>query len=197
MKRSLASLMIVMASTACTDSEAVPAVSQQSRATEDDSSVVVVVVSNDAGPSELNVKVANAGDPCEPLGRACQGSAPQCLEISLSGAFYSGGYCTADCKQSAECGANAECPVAEAALIAPNYEFRSTWARKCFKSCTPGNVGQCRSGYACTSLADAYGTPNAPAPMHRTVCLPRAPAGSSASLDGGVVSPHTFLDAGR
>jgi hypothetical protein len=196
MKRSLALLMIIVASSACTDSEAAPNAISQSRATEGDSGAVVVV-SSDAGATELGVRVSNAGDPCELLSHDCQGSAAQCLEISLSGAFYAGGYCTADCKQSAECGPNAECPVAEAARVAPNYEFRSTWARKCFKSCTPGNAAECRSGYECTSLADAYETPDAPAPMHRTVCLPRAPMASVPSLDGGAAMPHPPLDAGH
>ena len=96
MKRSLASLIIIVASAACTDSEAAPNEVSQNRATEGDSSVVVVV-SNHAGAPALGAKVTNAGEPCALLGRDCQGSASQCLEVSASGAFYSGGYCTADC----------------------------------------------------------------------------------------------------
>jgi hypothetical protein len=196
MKRSLAALIIIFASTACTTGEPVADVAQNRGATEGDGSVAPVADSGSADSSspELKVRVTNAGEPCELLSRDCHGSSPQCLEISYSGAFYAGGYCTSDCKRSAECGANAECPVAEAALLAPDYAFRSTWARKCFRTCTPGAPGGCRPGYECTSLAEAYDVPDAPPPMHHTTCLPKGPV--SSSWDGGTALPHG-IDAGR
>lgn len=199
MKRSLAALIITLATTACTNGGDPASDVAQNRATDSDSSVALVVDSgaSDSGPAELKVRVTNAGEACELLSRDCHGTQPQCMEISFSGAIYAGGYCTSDCKRSAECGPNAECPVAEAALVAPDYAFRSTWARKCFRSCRPGVPGECRLGYACTSLAEAYDAPDAPAPMHRTTCLPKSPGASSSSWDGGTTLPHGGIDAGR
>lgn len=148
----------------------------------------------DAG--SVQIKVGNAGNACSLFGRSCEGSAAQCLEISYSGAFYPNGYCTADCKLDQECGPEAACPVGEAELAARDYKFRSTWARKCFKTCTPGKADGCRSGYACMSLAEVYQADDAPSPMHTPVCVPRWPsfsrdagtssdAGSLRSLDAG------------
>ncbi|HEX5657907.1 MAG TPA: hypothetical protein VFX59_11965, partial [Polyangiales bacterium] len=124
----------------------------------------------DAGPTEL--RVTNVGTSCSLLNRSCTGSDAQCLEISYSGAFYPGGYCTADCEQSEQCGPSGVCPVGEAERIAGDYKFRSTWARKCFKTCSPGVSGSCRAGYACRSLAEVYEADDAPAPMHSPVCVP-------------------------
>jgi hypothetical protein len=197
MKRSLASLILIFASASCDDSDPASAVAQN-RATEGDSSTPVVDSGAvGSGPAELKVRVTNAGEPCELLSRDCHGSAPQCMEISPSGAIYAGGYCTSDCKRSAECGPGAECPVAEAALVSPDYAFRSTWARKCFRSCRPGVIGECRLGYECTSLAQAYDAPDAPAPMQRTTCLPKGPGGaSSPASDAGTVTLHG-IDGGH
>ena len=127
-------------------------------------------------PSDAHVpivKLTNVGTACEHLEHVCEGPLAQCMEISLSGAFYQNGYCTADCRNSAECGPGGECPVGESQRVAPSYPFRSTWARKCFKSCDPAAVGSCRAGYACMSLAEAYLADDAPAPLHRNVCIPR------------------------
>lgn len=148
------------------------------------------------------IRVSNAGVSCSLLNRSCQGSAPQCLEVSYSGAYYPGGYCTADCRQSADCGLDAVCPVGEADRLTPGYPFRSTWARKCFKTCVPNPTeNPCRPGYACVSLAEAYLAQDAPAPMHTPVCLPRWP---SPSWDAGAQSREhrdgtnlTPFDAGR
>jgi hypothetical protein len=136
----------------------------------------------DAGPVET--KISNAGIACSLLNRSCEGSAAQCLEVSYSGAFYPGGYCTADCKQSAECGLDAVCPVGEAERVAADYAFRSTWARKCFKTCVPNATKDpCRPGYACRSLAESYAVADAPTPMHTPVCLPSW--SSSVARDAG------------
>ena len=128
----------------------------------------------DAGPVPLIVKVTNVGATCL-TSLECHGPSAQCLEVSLSGAYYAGGYCTAECKSSAECGPGAECPVGESELIAATYPLRSTWARKCFKSCSPSDPSACRFGYSCKSLADAYEASDAPAPLHKTVCIPHLP----------------------
>src|ERR1700712_606923 len=104
------------------------------------------ISASDAG---THVKITNVGEPCSLLAHACAGDGAQCMDISLSGAFYANGYCTADCKSSSECGPNAECPVGESELLEPDYDFRSTWARKCFKSCAPSDPNACRVGYAC------------------------------------------------
>jgi hypothetical protein len=144
---------------------------------------------DDAGASALLERVSNVGTPCSLLSHSCRGAAAQCLEISYSGAFYAGGYCTADCKSSAECGPGGECPVGDAESLEPDYDFRSTWARKCFKSCQPGALDSCRAGYACMSLADAYAANDAPAPLHRNVCIPRLPG-----FGGDAGSLHAFDD---
>jgi hypothetical protein len=130
----------------------------------------------------LIVKVTNVGSACEQLEHRCDGPLAQCMEISLSGAFYQNGYCTADCRSSAECGPGGECPVGESMRAAPSYPIRSTWARKCFKSCDPTVASSCRSGYACMSLAEAYLADDAPAPLHNNVCIPRL---TSLSWDAG------------
>lgn len=169
MKRSLACVVLLVALGACDegDDDGVA----QNRKPEPDSGV-------------LEVRVSNAGEPCSLFGRDCQGSHAQCLEISFSGAYYANGYCTADCKQTAECGLGAECPVSEAERESPSYRFRSTWARKCFKSCSPSSTTDCRPGYACRTMAEAYAASDAPAPMQRFVCLPRAIA---LTRDGGAL----------
>ncbi|MDB4989527.1 MAG: hypothetical protein JWN04_4705 [Myxococcaceae bacterium] len=171
---------------ACADSSEAPAVAQN-RGSEPDAGA-------SASPdASAQVKVSNVGDPCSLLLPACRGDRAECLEISLSGAFYTGGYCTADCRSSAECGPGAECPVAESELLDPDYDFRSTWARKCFKSCVPEQPNACRFGYACMSLADAYDAPDAPAPLHHNVCIPRAP---TFSWDAGSSAADRLHDAG-
>jgi hypothetical protein len=149
----------------------------------------------DAGP--VAIKVTNAGAGCSLLNRNCEGDAAQCLEISYSGAYYPGGYCTADCKLSEECGPNAACPVGEAERVSRDYRFRSTWARKCFRTCTPGVASTCRSGYACMSLAEVYVADDAPPPMHAPVCVPRWPTfgwDAGTPSDAGILRT---LDAGR
>jgi hypothetical protein len=149
----------------------------------------------DAG--SVQVKVLNAGTACSLFSQSCEGSAAECLEISYSGAFYPNGYCTADCKQSDECGPDAVCPVAEAERAKRAYKFRSTWARKCFKSCSPGDANACRSGYACMSLAEVYQAEDAPAPMHSPVCVPRWPTFSRDAGSPYDAGPLHSLDAGR
>jgi len=189
----LAALCTCAALAACGDEEGEPKVEEQRVP--------------DAGPVEA--KISNAGTACSLLNRSCEGSAPQCLEVSYSGAFYTGGYCTADCKASAECGLDAVCPVGEAERVAPDYDFRSTWARKCFKTCIPNPIhNPCRAGYACRSLADSYAANDAPTPMQTPVCLPSY---SSFPKDAGTQDPDDdhgpadastsgalrLLDAGR
>lgn len=139
--------------------------------------------------SVASIRVSNVGVACSLLKPSCEGTDAECLEISYSGAFYPGGYCTADCSQSEECGDQGVCPVGDAQRVASDYRFRSTWARKCFRTCSPGTPGACRVGYACVSLAEVYLADDAPAPMHTPVCVPSWPTFSRE--DGG-----TPADAG-
>ncbi len=147
-----------------------------------------------------SIKVSNAGAACT-ASQGCQGELPECLITSPAGTFYPGGYCTADCKSSMECGPGAACPVGDAELADPDYPFTSTWARKCFKSCTLGK-NECRLGYQCESLADAYRAPDAPAAMHDTVCVPQSvpvfgfDAGTIADAGAGRDAGAHATDAG-
>ncbi|MDB4971752.1 MAG: hypothetical protein JWN48_93 [Myxococcaceae bacterium] len=180
-QRFVVGFLFVALANACGGDDADPRL-QQSRGAEGDAGA------SPMGDAGTRIKVTNVGDPCLTRDHGCQGEQAQCLEISLSGAFYAAGYCTADCKSSFECGPNAECPVGESELLAPDYDFRSTWARKCFKSCTPDVPDSCRYGYACKSLAVAYDAPDAPAPLHRNVCIPSIP---TFSWDAGVQDAAT------
>jgi hypothetical protein len=137
------------------------------------------------------IKVTNAGEPCAG-DQGCFGDLSQCLEESAAGTTYPGGYCTADCERSEECGPGAACPIGEAEAAEPKYAFTSTWARKCFKVCIPGSNDGCRPGYECESLADAYRAIDAPEPMRQTVCIPH---GRSLGLDAG--SPWRGVDLRR
>lgn len=167
----LAACLLVGGAAGCSD-DGDPLSEAQSRGVESNSTEVIGGL--DAGPVAPTVKVTNVGATCL-TALDCHGPSAQCLEISLSGAFYAGGYCTAECKSSVECGPGAECPVGESELINATYPFRSTWARKCFKSCSPGDPNACRLGFTCKSLADAYEASDAPAPLHNTVCIPHLP----------------------
>jgi len=196
MKRILASLMLVTALSSCDEDEVDPPISESRDPIMDGGSVAPPLPVQDAGlaaDAAADAKVTNVGESCSGVGRDCHGSAAQCLEVSYSGAFYAGGYCTADCKSNAECGPQGECPVPEAMHAAPTYAFRSTWARKCFRSCTPGVPGECRAGYGCLSLAEAYEAHDAPAALQRPVCIPRK---TSSAVDAGM-APSRALDAGR
>jgi hypothetical protein len=174
---SLMTTMITFAALAACDDDVEPVEEQQMRLPD---------------AAATPIKVSNAGTACSLLTWSCRGTAAQCLEISYSGAFYPGGYCTADCRRSAECGLDAVCPVSEAQLESPEYPFRSTWARKCFKTCTPADASSCRAGYACMSLAEVYLADDAPTPMQTPVCVPRWPTFSG---DAGNAAQHP-IDAG-
>ena len=167
----LAFFSLLTCVSACANDDDAPNAAQN-RGVESNSTEVIRNL--DAGPFVPTIKVTDVGAACvTPFD--CRGPAAQCLEISLSGAYYAGGYCTAECKSSVECGPGAECPVGESELLAPTYSFLSTWARKCFKSCSPTEANACRFGYTCKSLADAYQASDAPAPLHHTVCIPHLP----------------------
>jgi hypothetical protein len=186
MKRILASLILTMVLAACDEDE--PDLPE-----EEPEPILDAGEPADASVEAGVPKVTNVGEACGlGLGRDCRGPAAQCLEISYSGAFYAGGYCTADCKSNAECGPEGVCPVPEAVRAQPSYPFRSTWARKCFRSCKPGVPGECRIGYACLSLAEAYAAHDAPTALQQPVCIPRA---ANLLADGGTGA--RAVDAGR
>jgi hypothetical protein len=129
------------------------------------------------------IEVTNVGEACSHE-QPCGGSAAECLTRSSTTTTYVGGYCTASCTTSLECGPGGVCPVAEAERANPAYDLVESWPRKCFKSCTPGPTSGCRADYHCISLAEAYRRPNAPAPMQQPICVP----------SGG--SPELGVDAG-
>lgn len=122
----------------------------------------------------FSIRVTNVGVECS-MENACQGMASTCMLVSSTNTRYPGGYCTAVCEASAQCGPGAVCPVGESLLQDPNFAVKEIWPKSCFRRCTKDvpETG-CRAGYVCRSLTEAYGlTPgNTPPAMQEAVCIP-------------------------
>ena len=175
MKHRFVSAAFAMALCAC--AETAPETSSESDAVEPEIADAAVA---------LAIEIANVGAACSDA-QTCNGIRPECMTRSSTASVYAGGYCTAACVSDVQCGAGGICPVAEAERDQPRYDFINTWPRKCFRSCTPGPSSGCRPEYRCASLADVYHRPNAPAAMHRPICIPLANSGDgdSARSDAG------------
>jgi hypothetical protein len=118
----------------------------------------------EAGPKKdsaaaLTAKVENAGAACK-ADKDCTGSQATC-ETSLGEGEdeveLKGGYCTAMCDSTAECGSGAGCPFIEissglqlpipASLFLPVPPY-------CLDKCDAKESSACRDGYTCKSIGD-------------------------------------------
>jgi hypothetical protein len=106
-------------------------------------------------PPEDGACVGNTGDACSTAAQcACiPSSAKQCLTTVGGYITFTGGYCSAQCTSTADCGTGANCA---AITTGTNY---------CLKVCS--SASQCRmaEGYSCTTIPGSTDT--------RTYCLPR------------------------
>jgi hypothetical protein len=144
--------------------------------------------------------VTNVGAACED-DDACQGAAAECARTTSGNVTFGGGYCSASCLRSDECGPEGECPLGELILNYPGSPALGGLTRgQCWAKCSqPGAQASCRPGYVCTTeLPVAGGAFNFDPP--RPVCLPirsdaGAPDAGDAGFDGSIrVVPS--LDAG-
>ncbi|MDB4989525.1 MAG: hypothetical protein JWN04_4703 [Myxococcaceae bacterium] len=164
-----------------------------------DGAVTVRPQQIDTGKVGLACTTANAATTCTGVAGMClttEGTAPNTFT-------FPAGYCSASCQTTAECGANAGCPVAEvlaglpaafATIVTP--QLLSTFIpSNCFAKCATS--ADCRGDYTCASIGSLGGGQVPPAAAALLTgpafmvnyCLPPAPV-----TDGGV--PVVQHDAG-
>ena len=108
------------------------------------------------------VLVTNPGAACADDAGACLGSGALCqrsfgqapLSIDLPG-----GYCTASCTRSAECGSGGGCPLRDLSAEIPGIgdviSSMVPLASTCWDRCSRvGSADPCRAGYVCRSIRD-------------------------------------------
>ncbi|MDB4971750.1 MAG: hypothetical protein JWN48_91 [Myxococcaceae bacterium] len=122
---------------------------------------------------------------------------------------FPGGYCSATCEATSECGAGAACPVADiiaklpaafAGVVTPATLTGLGLPSNCLQKCAAAT--ECRSGYSCASLASAAGS-QVPATVSGflgtdTFCLPPITArdGGVARVDAGATTTLGGMDGG-
>jgi hypothetical protein len=105
-----------------------------------------------AGGGECRAGACVGGTDLRDPGRACTaptqcpGPNPVCATDANG---FPGGYCTAICSNTNECGSNGICVDED-----PND---SSNPLVCLRRCTGSGMGSCRTGYACTPLGDGSG----------------------------------------
>lgn len=109
------------------------------------------VLNPDAGRP---VRVHNVGAACGASQR-CEGGMSMCLPRLAAGLELPGGYCSAICELSSDCGARGHCVRAEAeeALAqGPGAAFVPSFPQSCLQTCS--DTSDCRSaeGYECVSV---------------------------------------------
>lgn len=103
--------------------------------------------------------VDNPGAACSGE-RGCQGPSARCLadlKVISGDVAFPGGYCSASCESSADCGPQAACPVVEIRAQLQGSPLASAFANlpaKCLKRCS--DDGSCRQaeGYRCARVID-------------------------------------------
>jgi hypothetical protein len=140
--------------------------------------------------SSVGGKVTNVGAACT-QGSQCTGMAATCATVTPIGQAFPGGYCSATCSTSAECGAEGACPLGELISLAPDNPLLTGLAGQCWDKCTTaGQVSNCRTGYTCTTLGMVVGM-NLPVPqLSLPVCLP-----ANISLGDGGTGDASVVDA--
>lgn len=173
----------------------------------------------DAGYVPVPDRVTNAGAACTSA-NSCEGAANATGRTCLSqltaptgpAISFPGGYCSASCQANIECGAGAECPVAESLKAFPIPNLGSFIPSDCYKTCQTD--ADCRMGdkYRCSTivaaLTPAGGTGTGiditqflSGPIKTSLyCLPPAPppadggvgdAGTDAGTDAGATDAGT------
>jgi hypothetical protein len=136
--------------------------------------------------STSTAKVTNVGAACTAASQ-CMGTAPTCETTTPIGGPFPGGYCSAVCSTSAECGATGACPLGELIMLNPTNPMLAGLSGQCWEKCTAvGTTAGCRSGYACTTLGTAIGNSTPIAPLMQPVCLPLV-SGDAGLSDASVV----------
>ena len=151
-------------------------------------------------------KVTNTGAACTTANN-CQGESPSCMQnltVVTQQIAFPGGYCSAPCKGNTECGATAECPVAESLKglpSIPGFDLTTFIPSNCFVPCTSDS--QCRTSekYRCASILSAIteGASLNLGPIDigsllmgpikdSTYCLPPAPPRPDAGADASTPS---------
>lgn len=92
----------------------------------------------------------------------CTGVGATCLTTSMLG-DYPGGYCSASCQASAECGENGGCPVGDLLASVGSLlggasslitSFLPADASSCLKKCSAPS--DCRTGYTCSNITSLF-----------------------------------------
>jgi len=114
------------------------------------------------GPAARPAQVLNPGAACDPKSTTdCMGPGAKCeteimVGMGMQSTALPGGYCSAQCAASAECGAGGGCPSAEiTALLPPAFAgvaagFLPSY---CLDKCD-AKASDCRTGYQCKSLSE-------------------------------------------
>jgi hypothetical protein len=122
----------------------------------------------DAGPAVpvREAQITNVGAACDPKSTTdCKGpaNAATCEDTFGMGQMsvpLPGGYCTAQCNATAECGTNGGCPSADiqaglspaiASIAAPLLGFVPS---QCLVKCDKAVATSCRTGYQCKTIAE-------------------------------------------
>lgn len=117
----------------------------------------------DAGLEVKPDQVTNAGEACASA-KSCKGEAPTCMtSLTLAGqpVSFPGGYCSAQCGNNNECGADGECPVGESLkdfigipLLSPQA-LANFVPSHCYQPCSSN--ADCREGegYRCATIVNA------------------------------------------
>jgi len=143
----------------------------------------------------VTAKVTNVGAACT-TATQCTGTAATCATVTPLGQPFTGGYCSATCATSAECGAEGACPLGELITLAPTNPLLAGMSGQCWEKCTTaGQVSNCRTGYACTTLGTVVGM-SLPIPqLSLPICLPVGTAIGDAGPSDASVVDAAGLDA--
>lgn len=112
---------------------------------------------NDSGSAPATVKIENVGAACKE-DKDCKGPMANCeTEITSGGdpVPLEGGYCTANCTSSVECGNEGLCTLTELTMgfMLPGFDVTGGLLPSyCLAKCDAQN--DCRGGYDCRSIGD-------------------------------------------
>jgi hypothetical protein len=166
-----------------------------------------------SGPRGQQIATESLGDACGATSDCSGAGTLQCLKALQTVPTVPGGFCTAECTATSECGSGGACPTGDAlahpAIAGMSAEVKAGLTALlppiCLQKCTVGDAGgkgTCdRAGYVCASIITIL--PPGPAQQQfgglsglvqtfkDTYCLPGgAPtdAGTSALILGGIDS---------
>jgi hypothetical protein len=160
------------------------------------------------GAAPVTIKVRGVGSACT-VDRDCMPSGAKCV-TELDGMTLQGGYCSAICAETAECGENAGCPVGDVtkSLNLPiDISTIVPFPSYCLKKCAPSDTSACRTGFSCTSAGDFIDEEqqsdlvrtfiSGNVALKETYCFPVRETDVAPVSDGGTVDAGpSRLDAG-